>query len=356
MLKLIPRQSAGVLPVKEDIRILVIRLDRIGDLVLSTPVFRILRNSFPKASIDALVNENCSDIISNNPNINKVFTYNNFRNSLSIYRGKYDLVIDMLNGYELKTALLTRLLNAPFSIGFDVNNRGRFFTNPVAPSAVKKHFVNFLPDLLAPLKIEPHGDISTEVFPQNSKLATTSEFLGRSFKKEDNLLIAVHPGSYYISQRWPKYHFKTLMEDINAYLPNSRFLLLGSAPEMTLIESIYSALNDKTKKSTFKYAENDIGAAIALISLSKLFIGNNSGLLHIAAALKIPTVSFMGPTVPWLWHPWGPKETNIIIRKDLSCSPCNKGECKEHTCMESITPKEVFDTIKPILNQHFKVC
>ena len=79
--------------------------------------------------------------------------------------------------------------------------------------------------------------------------------------------------------------------------------------------------------------------AAAIIYQSSIFIGNNSGLLHIAAALGRPTVSTMGPTVPWLWRPQG--DNQKVIRHSLECSPCNRGVCLEHKCMELITVEEM---------------
>jgi len=345
ILGLMPKPEKGISPNKNSIRILVIRLDRIGDLVLSTPVFSMLRNSYPNAVIDALVKGNNADIISNNPNINNVFPYKGFSDSVASFRNKYDIVIDMLNGYELNTAILTRMINPNISVGFDVNSRGRFFTNPVIPSNEMKHFVEYIPDLLKPLNIAPGEAHAPEIFPQVNKLEVASAFLGHNNISKEHFLITIHPGSYYASQRWPVNNYKTLIELINSYIPVTKFLLLGSLSEANLLDGIYNKLKDEVKINTIKYARNDIGATVALISLSKLFVGNNSGLLHIATALKVPTVSFMGPTVPWLWHPLGPSGKNIVFRKDLPCSPCNKGMCANHECMSSITPEEVFDTL-----------
>jgi ADP-heptose:LPS heptosyltransferase len=81
----------------------------------------------------------------------------------------------------------------------------------------------------------------------------------------------------------------------------------------------------------------------ALIALLKLFIANNSGPLHIACALNVPTVSTMGPTNPFLWWPQG--KNHIVVKKEMDCSPCNKPKCTKHACMRSISPEEMMEAV-----------
>ena len=350
-LRLLPRPAKGTLPEREDLRILVIRLDRLGDLILSTPVFRILRNSFPKAVIHALVTEANADLIGGDPNLNAVLTYKGFNPARAALRDRYDLVIDLINSHELKTALLTRSLNAPYSIGFDVKSRGVFFTDPVRPYAQRKHFVEFIPDILSPLGLSIEKGLEPRLYVKDAQIKAGASFLSLKGIETRDFVISIHPGGFYASQRWPREYFAGLIGMINAYRPKAKFLLLGSAIERRLIDDIFRSLEYTTANSTAVRGENGTGAVAALLSLSGLFIGNNSGLLHAAAALKVPTVSFMGPTVPWLWRPRGPAERNIVFRKELLCSPCNKGQCAEHSCMRSITPGEVFAALKPLLDR-----
>ncbi len=224
-----------------------------------------------------------------------------------------------------------------------------FFTDPVVPSNERKHFVEFIPDLLAPLKIKITGGLAPKVFASKEHLNYAGTFLEKNGVKQENFLISVHPGSFYPSQRWPSKYYADLISRISEFNQNAKFLLLGSSAEKELLGGIYKMLKPVAQRNTLVNAENGIGKTIAFISLSKLLIGNNSGLLHIATALAVPTVSFMGPTVPWLWHPYGPASSNIVFSKGLPCSPCNLGECAEHTCMETIVPTEVFETVKALL-------
>jgi heptosyltransferase-2 len=350
LLGLVVKPSRGTLPSKDNIKILVIRIDRIGDMVLSTPIFKLLRKKFPKADISVLTRNAVADIINNNPHINRVFSYTGFFNTISAHRNKYDLVIDLFNEYLLETALISRFINAPFSLGFDVEKRGRLFTNPIVPGKENRHFIESTLQLLEPLGISVSERTDPEIFAKPDYITVAQSCLSRNGINKDHVLIAIHPGGYYGSQRWPDTYFVNLIELITDSLQNVKFVILGSTQEMALLDTIYKGLNAKTRAHIAINAEDSLNSTVALLSLSKLFIGNNSGLLHIAAALKVPTVSFMGPTIPWKWSPWGPRETNVVFKKDLSCSPCNKGVCREHECLNTISPTEVFDTIKQLLS------
>jgi ADP-heptose:LPS heptosyltransferase len=88
---------------------------------------------------------------------------------------------------------------------------------------------------------------------------------------------------------------------------------------------------------------------MAYLSRCQLLICNNSGPLHIASGLGVPTVSTMGPTVPQLWRPLG--KDHIVIRKGLACSPCSKGVCRSHECLESISVAEMEKAVESLLER-----
>ncbi len=115
LLNLIPRPKHLTLLSSENPRILVIRIDRVGDLALSTPLFRILRDNFPKADISVLVKPFNAEIILNDPAVNNVVPYEGFSKFLTDYGSKYDIVIDMINSHGLKTALLARSAQCPYN-------------------------------------------------------------------------------------------------------------------------------------------------------------------------------------------------------------------------------------------------
>jgi ADP-heptose:LPS heptosyltransferase len=125
----------------------------------------------------------------------------------------------------------------------------------------------------------------------------------------------------------------------------AKLLFIGNEEERYLVENICSVL---------PYGANVIKAVnirpdilCALMRRSRLFIGNNSGPLHIAAALGVPGVSTIGPADPVKWSPLGPGQ--IVLRSDLKCSPCNRGICKGHECMKDISVEMMMDGVSRLL-------
>jgi ADP-heptose:LPS heptosyltransferase len=325
-------------------RILIFRLDRVGDLVLTTPLFPALRKRYPRAHISVMVRKHTQDIIRNEPSINEVIVYSGFIDAVTSLRKRFDLVIDPLMDYGLKPALLSWLLQPRFSLGFEIHGRGNLFTTPVVPSMKKEHFVDSLFELLAPLDIpeaavvDRHPSITVDDRTDNEVL---------SWVKEQGIpatspLISLHPGAFYPSQRWLLKNFTALVTILLTKYPAIHVLLLGTSSEQTLLDAIIAGQTEDFRLRVHRHMDKPLLHNIDLIKRSILFIGNNSGLLHIASAVLTPTLSTMGPTVPWTWHPYGDVKRNVVLRKDLPCSPCSKAICDGHACMAMITVDEMF--------------
>ena len=124
----------------------------------------------------------------------------------------------------------------------------------------------------------------------------------------------------------------------------ARIFVTGTVREESSMTAIKTLL-DKPGV-VFILMDQPLSQTIALLKRASLFIGNNSGILHIAAALNTPTISTMGPTYPIEWSPYGDKGHNIVLNKKLPCSPCSKGICDHHSCMNDISVDEVMDKVK----------
>jgi heptosyltransferase-2 len=163
--------------------------------------------------------------------------------------------------------------------------------------------------------------------------------LERKGISSDAVIIAIHPGAHYPSQRWSAERFGELARKILEQ-GEAKVILLGSSDEKVLLEAVEKHAGADIQA----FACDNIREFIALLSRCGLLVCNNSGPMHIASALKVPTVSMMGPTVAPLWLPYG--KDSVVINKALSCSPCNRAACKDHECMELITVNEVFEVVQ----------
>ncbi len=330
----------NLIPVRDRIKsILFLRYDRIGDMVLSTAALRALRKGYPRAKITVLASDRNCEILKHNPNIDEILIYKGIPWFIRVLRPRrFDLVIDPFVTYELKQALMTFLAGGKNRIGFKGSGREIFFNLRCPTASQPKQMVDHLLDL-ADFAGGKREGCKPEVFLSDAEVGWATESLADKGINAEALTIAIHPGAHYPSQRWPAERFgelaKRMLEQCGA-----RIIILGSSDEAGLLKVVKRSVGDGIQI----FSCSGIREFMALLSKCDLLVCNNSGPLHIASALKVPTVSMIGPTVIPLWLPYG--ENNVVLNKRLSCSPCNRAHCKDHACMESIIVDEVFEAVK----------
>jgi heptosyltransferase-2 len=334
-------------------KVLVIRLDRIGDMVITTPIFRALKEKWPDVQVTALTNPVNKNIVINNPFIDCILVYDreNMHKSLnsrliffrSIREKKFDLVIDPYLDYELKTSFITRFVGNRFRLGFEFAGRGIFYNiryNPnVFPvSTEKRHMIDYDLDLLTHIGIETQKR-QPEIFLSTNEKENAFKLLKEAGADPESKIIGIHPGGNYQSQRWPVKRFAAISDHLITNYDVKVILFAGQAEKQLLSEFRGYAVNTPIFLEDLSLRE-----FMSTLSHCSLFLCNNSGPLHIAAALNIPTVSTMGPTIPYHWWPYG--KDHIVLRKNVDCSPCKKGICKTHECMELITTNDFIAAVE----------
>jgi ADP-heptose:LPS heptosyltransferase len=313
-LKLLPRGKAGKTDTVSDI--LVIRLDRMGDLILSLPVIDNLKLQYPRARITLLVKPYLEELASMIKSVNSVIVYEGYFTTVAkLKKHRYDIAIDMLYDYKLIPALLAYLSGAPVRIGFRWGFREIFFTASIQPQDLcDKHMVDLSLELLKPL--------GTPIVIKEPALKTGQP------ATQGKKMIAIHPGGHYPSQRWPAASFAELARKIMDEL-KEEIVFMGGDEDALFMDEIISAMGDRR----FKLSLSGIKDMALLLEDCKLLICNNSGPLHLAVALGLPTVSTMGPTDPVLWWPRG--TNSIVLKKDKK--------------MEEITVDDMYEAVKKAL-------
>jgi lipopolysaccharide heptosyltransferase II len=308
-------------------------------MILSTAALKSLRRGYPDAKITVLASQGNYEVLKHNPYIDEIIIYKGFLSFIKeIGQHRYDLVIDPFMTYEMRQAFMTYIASGKYRIGFQEGGREIFFNLRGPTASSSKQMVDHLLELaaLAGGKIE---GCKPEVFLCDKEIEWATEALDHKGLRGDAIIIALHPGAHYPSQRWPAERFgevaRLILEQSLA-----KVVLLGSSVEEELLGEV--------KRSGVEDIQifpcNNIRELIALLNRCDLLVCNNSGPLHIAAALKVPTVSMIGPTVTPLWLPYG--ENHVVINKVINCSPCNREICKGHQCMESIPVDEVFGEVE----------
>jgi lipopolysaccharide heptosyltransferase II len=348
---LISENGSADVGVDRDIgKILFIRIDRIGDLVLSTPAFKAIKRTFPYCELAVLASASNQPLLIDNPYVDKIFVYDQMKGltcKIGIIKQlrEYhpDLVIDPYSDYEVKTALISFLSGAKMRVGYTGYGRETFFNIKVRTAKEKKHFVDQTLDVLEPLGIVAK-DKKPDLF-----LTEEEKQWGRKWIKESVIgckhIVGIHPGAYYESQRWLPERFAELANEVRKD-GETDVIIFGGPGDKSLVARITSMLDE----NILSYVTDDIRGFVALLSCCRIFICNNSGPLHMAVAINIPTISIMGPTDKDRWMPVG-KMHKVLRADDIPCIGCNLGYCemKTHECMNSITSSMVLEAVSKVL-------
>ncbi len=326
-------------------RILVIKPRAIGDVLLSTAVLPNLRNEFPEARIDFLVESFAASVLEGNPHIDNIVTYDTrIESSLSIImkvrKNKYDMVIDLFG--NPRTAIITILSGAQVRVGFPFKWRRLAYNIIVPPRSESVHNVEFNLDAMRHIGIQVHDS-----YPRFYLDEPSIEF-ARSFMEAENLkpsgFITVNIGGGWDAKRWPIDKFIVLSNAIASQLRQSVVALYGPAEEKEAREICDFSPAILAPRTSLK----QMGA---ILKASQLLITNDSGPMHIAAALGVPTLAIFGPTNPRLQGPYG-NISEIVRNEKLDCLECNLTKCPiGDLCMTELGAETVFAHLRILIGK-----
>jgi len=323
-------------------RILLIRPGGIGDAVLLAPAIRSLRNTFPSLQITVLAERRNAGVFPLVPGVDALLCYDRPRELLQALRSNFDAVIDSEQSHRL-SALVARFVPAAVKIGFDTNDRRRMFTHPVPYSHDDYERVSFA-RLLVPLGIgaetvESEAPFLSLPLDASGKAAVFLEPLhGEPF-------VAVFPGASIPERRWGADRFRRVAELLSVF--GIRVVIVGGKEDHQQGELIAGGGLGINLAGLTSLAET--GSIVPRDSLAQ---SGDSGVLHIAVGLGVPTVSLFGPGRAKKWAPQG--EQHIVINKGLACSPCTTfgttPPCPvDARCMRDITVDEVANAVSMLL-------
>lgn len=321
-------------------RVLVLRTDRVGDMVLSTPSLTCLRREYPDAEITLMAPPAPAEIIRHHPAVDHVAVLTDRALPREMI-GRFDLAIDLTPDDSLRSALLVHRTAAPYRAGFSGWGRSVFFNLRGPRPDQSKHILKINRELLETLGVRPTDDDRPALFvtpDERGRAQSLIASLGAGAPR-----VAIHPGAHYPSQRWSPECYADLATLLTERVGAACIVLAGPG-ENDLVDRVCDATPDALRAGELTMRE-----MMALVACCELFLGNNSGPLHIAGALGIPTVSVMGPTNPVRFGPVGPSDR--VIRRTLPCSPCSRGRCWHHTCLRAIEPEEVMAEVEAQLER-----
>jgi heptosyltransferase-3 len=339
--------------------ILVVKLRHIGDVLLTSPAFRALRENFPNAHISALVNSGTEEALAGNPLIDEVIVFDRNIKGINIIgrverelafllmlrKKHFDMAIDLTSGD--RAAVISFASGARYRIAYDPLGQGfkgkRYVYTHLGARNEKQHMVLQNLDLIRQFGISTDSLAVDFHIPDEAKLFAKSIFEANGIK-EDDRVVHIHPTSRWMFKCWKDEH---MAEVINWLVGRNIKVIVTSSPdkrEMERAKRILSLVGDSPDSRLISLCgKTSIKQLAAISQASDLFLGVDSAPMHIAAAVGTPVVALFAMTDEVRWGPWG--EGHTVIKEFLECMPCQKGGCEGlplRKCMEAIKP----DTVK----------
>lgn len=322
----------------------------IGDIIVSFPTLSALKATFPHARVDMVVDEAFSEICYAHPCLDYVIKYEKnldddgklertvreLRFVLKIRRQGYDMVVDL--HCDSRSALLALLSGAKYRLGHVDSFKHKFFYN-MSPVLKPKgpHSVEAMMNIISPLKPKTQGKRSLFLSFSNDDRDYVENFLGRHEISKKDTVVMVHPGARLNYKRLPAQKMGELVRWMTTEL-GVKVIYAGSDNDLPAIADIVS-FSDKPGLMAINLS---LGRLSALIKSCSIFIGNDSGPMHMASALGVSIVAFFGPSNPAIWSPWGARG-KIVRCKKMPCMPCGDNGCQhigDH-CMTRIKMSDI---------------
>lgn len=335
-------------------KILVLRYRFIGDTVLTVPFLRNLRQAFPRARIDLMLEPFSGQVVEGCPYVDRIIPFKiktihrysnrSERGKLTGYiqywkqikQERYDAAFVLKR--SLSSALLVRAAGIPRRIGFATEGRRLLLTDAVPYRHDQHEVENFL-DCLRGLDIPvPSRDL--ELWPSPEGDAKVHSLLAQKGWKRSDLKIIIHASASLPAKQWPLERFAAVMNVLKQKY-QARFIYTGAKEDAALYDEIEK---DVPLDSLNLCGLTSLRQNLSVYRASDLFFGVDSGPMHMAAAVGVPVVALFGPTNERKWGPWG--EGHRVITKRLSCYPCKPHKCADNECMKRITLDEALQVVE----------
>jgi ADP-heptose:LPS heptosyltransferase len=347
--------------IKQPRRILIIRTDHIGDAINTVPLVRHLRNTYPDAHITILCDTGYF-LWKDCPYINEVLVYktNNrlfnrtgrklryifrpFSYARVLRKRNFDLVLDCVGRTE--THILSYFCTSAVRLSQTYYPYQLF-----GITIVCQHYESALHEtkrvlsFVKPTEEIADEDCALEIWLKPEIKKQTEAFFAKSGIDNSDLVLGIHPGAVSLLRVWPIERFAEVACKLGEKY-NMKILFFEPPDNPGLSEQFISLLSECKSDATV-VKDIDLLTLAGLISRSNLFLCNDSGPMHIAAATKTPMVAIFGPGEYFRWRPQHP--ASAIVRKTMSCSPCSQNDCTDSICISQVESNDVLRAAEKVL-------
>lgn len=345
-------------------KILLVRLRLIGDVMFTTPLVRALKRAYPQARVTYLVEADAAPAVRHNPHLDEVLVAPRRRGlkrvaddlvlAARLRRRRFDLALDLHGGP--RAAWLTWASGAQERIGYDIKGRGWMYTRVAhrAPDLRPRHSVLNQWDLLQAIDGWPGGPAdperdAVEMALEPAADARVAARLAAAGVAAGDELVVLHVSAGNPFRRWPEAFFAETAAALAAR--PARRVVLSSGPSdrgaaARIADTARAGIGPGGGRIV-DLGEFDLQELRALIERSRLFVGGDTGPLHVAAATRTPVVGIYGPTLSARSAPWRPRgiATISVELADLACRPCDQRACApgDFRCLTTLAPAAVID-------------
>ena len=332
-------------------KILVRAVNWVGDAVMTLPALDALGENFPTAEIIVLAKPWVAPVYADHPAVSRVMIYRKGQGALSglgevvstivkLRRERFQMAVLFQNAFE--AAFLAWAAGIPRRLGYDRDGRSLLLTDrfPKSVYSPGAHQVEYYLSLLRAAGWRAESRDPT-LRPPEVQRRQSLRLLAERGITEDDRIVALSPGAIYgEAKRWPAERFAAL-GDMAIERWGARVIIMGSGKENRVCGRTASAM---TSPVVNLCGETSLDLAMAVIERCAMFVTNDSGLMHVAAALGVPTVAVFGSTDHVATGPRGSRSS--IVRHQVDCAPCLEAECsRDFRCMKAIEPEEVWEAM-----------
>jgi len=341
-------------PLRDIRRLLVRGTNWIGDAILTLPAMAAIRRGMPEAHITVLAKPWVGEVYRICPHVDAVLPFQEpgrhagvpgrLRLSRDLRSMGFDGAILLQNAIE--AAIVTLLAGIPLRAGYNSDARGWLLTSSVRRSReiFRVHQSLYYLEMVRALGCPPPDPAAPLLVPPAEYRDLAEKVLRGRGCDPDIPLVGIAPGAAYgPAKRWYPERFAAVAEQLATEF-GARILVFGSAGDQGSAEAVQKAARTEFVNLA---GGTSLREALALISRCRVFVSNDSGLMHVAAALGVPTVAVFGSTNPVTTGPMGPRFS--VVRRPMDCSPCLRETCPEDfRCMNAITAEDVWKEAKTL--------
>jgi lipopolysaccharide heptosyltransferase II len=353
------------------LKILLVRLRLIGDVVFTTPIIRALRRRFPQAHLTYLVESAATSVVATNPHLDEILVVSHTRGwrrvrddarlAARLRSARFDVAIDLHGGP--RSSWLTWATRAPLRVGYDVAGRAWMYTSAVhRPRALRpRHSVENQWDLLAAIdgsfaaRPDPTAD-RVEMPVDPAARASVDRRLTDLGVPDDGRVIVLHVSAGNPFRRWPESSFAALAAGLVSERP-ARWVLVTAGPsDREAASRVIDASRERAAGAGAHILDAEgfsLAELRAVMDRAALFVGGDSGPLHIAGTSDVPVVGLYGPTLAERSAPWRPGNIPVasVDAGALSCRPCDQRACVpgDFRCLTGISAERVREAAERLL-------